>query len=113
MKALSVRQPHAARIASGEKPIEFRSWQTGYRGDLLIVASKYPCKGHVTGVTVCVVRLDSITRGIESGTGPHVGRSCYLWHLTNPRPVLPFPVRGKLMIFEVAFPQTENPPASV
>lgn len=42
MKALSVKQPWAELIARGEKSIETRTWQTNYRGDLLICASARP-----------------------------------------------------------------------
>lgn len=38
MKALTVRQPHAAFIARGAKPIETRGWSTSYRGPLIIHA---------------------------------------------------------------------------
>jgi hypothetical protein len=40
MKALSIRQPWAWAIVSGLKTIENRSWQTNYRGPLLIHAAK-------------------------------------------------------------------------
>lgn len=36
MKAISVRQPFPALIAHGHKRLEIRSWQTEYRGPLLI-----------------------------------------------------------------------------
>ena len=39
VKALSIKQPWAGMIACGAKPIEYRSWKTPYRGDLLICAS--------------------------------------------------------------------------
>lgn len=42
MKAVSVRQPWAAMIAQGHKPIETRTWSTRHRGELLIVASRLP-----------------------------------------------------------------------
>ena len=38
-KALTVNQPMAFAIISGDKPIENRSWQTDYRGPLVIHAS--------------------------------------------------------------------------
>jgi hypothetical protein len=38
VKALTVRQPHAQLIALGVKTIETRSWQTAFRGPLLIHA---------------------------------------------------------------------------
>lgn len=40
MKALSLTQPWATLVALGEKTIETRSWQTSYRGPLLIHAAK-------------------------------------------------------------------------
>ena len=40
MKALSIRQPWAWLIARGFKPIENRTWNTRFRGRLLIHASK-------------------------------------------------------------------------
>jgi hypothetical protein len=39
-KALTVCQPYAHLIALGVKPIENRTWETGYRGLLLIHAGK-------------------------------------------------------------------------
>ncbi len=38
MKALSIKQPWAHYIASGQKTIETRTWETKYRGPLLICA---------------------------------------------------------------------------
>src|SRR5437016_10859136 len=40
MKALSVRQPWAWLIVNGHKDIENRSWQTKFRGKLLIHAGQ-------------------------------------------------------------------------
>ncbi|WP_300297652.1 ASCH domain-containing protein [Anaerosolibacter sp.] len=40
MKTLSIIQPWATLIATGEKRIETRSWATKYRGPLLIHSSK-------------------------------------------------------------------------
>lgn len=42
MKALCVRQPWALAIVDGIKTIEVRSWQTDYRGELLVCASAAP-----------------------------------------------------------------------
>ena len=38
MKALSVKQPFAGLISSGQKTIEVRSWKTAHRGQVLICA---------------------------------------------------------------------------
>src|SRR5574344_1184368 len=40
MKVLTIKQPWASLIISGYKRFEFRSWQTKYRGELLIHAGK-------------------------------------------------------------------------
>jgi predicted transcriptional regulator len=40
MKALSIRQPWAELILQGKKKIEIRTWNTNFRGDFLIHASK-------------------------------------------------------------------------
>ena len=40
MKVLTIRQPWATLIMRGDKRFEFRSWQTKYRGELLIHAGK-------------------------------------------------------------------------
>lgn len=40
MKVLTIKQPWATLIMQGDKRYEFRSWQTRYRGDILIHAGK-------------------------------------------------------------------------
>lgn len=40
MKTLTIKQPWASLIIEGYKRFEFRSWQTKYRGELLIHAGK-------------------------------------------------------------------------
>jgi hypothetical protein len=40
MKALSIQHPWVDAILAGEKTIEIRSWETTYRGEFLLHASK-------------------------------------------------------------------------
>ena len=40
MKAITLTQPWATLVASGEKQVETRSWKTSYRGPLAIHAAK-------------------------------------------------------------------------
>jgi predicted transcriptional regulator len=42
MKALSLKQPFAELILQGRKTIELRKWNTKFRGEFLIHASKSP-----------------------------------------------------------------------
>ena len=44
MKVLSIKQPYAELVVSGRKKIELRKWNTKYRGEFLIHASKIPDK---------------------------------------------------------------------
>lgn len=124
MKALSVRQPWAHLIASGEKTIEVRSWQTNYRGKLLIcsssaeknyffeVAGEYAKNGEELllmpyGVTFCTVDLIDVRPLAEADRdaafledGDDIADQ-YAWVLENPTPVRFNKVFGKLRLFEV------------
>ncbi len=42
MKALSLKQPYAELVVSGRKSIELRKWNTKFRGEFFIHASKTP-----------------------------------------------------------------------
>jgi len=42
MKVLSLKQPFAELVVSGKKTIELRNWNTKFRGEFLIHASKIP-----------------------------------------------------------------------
>jgi hypothetical protein len=96
MRSISIKQPHAERIAAGSQRIEHRSWRApslvGH--DILIVASKSTMKGYAgepRGVTVCVVHV--VRMAGERGD--------YRWHVENPRRVKPFEVKGSRGIFRV------------
>ena len=94
MKALSLHPMYATEIAVGDKPEEYRTWQTSYRGDLLICASTYNDGWeYPRGYALCVVNLYDIKWSEED--------ECYAWQLRNIRPVVPFPVKGKLHLYDV------------
>ena len=64
MKALTISQPYASLIASGEKWVENRSWFTPYRGQLAIHAgsgtqylTKSQLREYPTGVVIAVCRI--------------------------------------------------------
>jgi hypothetical protein len=107
MKALSIKQPWAALIVSGIKPVENRSWATSYRGPLLIHASKrhdheanvrLDATHLVHGAIVGIVDLIDIVTAHPSPyfTGP------YGWVLANPRRIEPpIPMRGQQRLFDV------------
>jgi hypothetical protein len=103
MKALSIKQPWANMIASGEKTIETRTWQTKHRGRLLIVSSKEPNiapAGYALAVVELVdCRPMSVLDEAHARCDKYDG--AYSWVLENASVVKPFPVRGQPSIFEV------------
>jgi hypothetical protein len=107
VKALSVKQPWANLIASGEKTIETRRWETAYRGPLLIVSLKKPaiepagCALAVAELIDC--RLMEKEDEQEALCGLYEG--AYAWVLHDVKRIRPFPVRGRLGLYEVAVPE--------
>lgn len=65
MKAITISQPYASLIASGEKWIENRTWSTSYRGQIAIHAGKgtqYLTRSELAGVPHgCVIAIAELT----------------------------------------------------
>ena len=107
MKAISLYPDWAMMVALGVKTVECRSWRTGHRGDLLVCSSSRRVPGCVCGHALCVVSLDSVTPFLPGDVhdafmdGLDVPEGSYAWHLSNPRVVRPFRVRGRQRLFEV------------
>jgi hypothetical protein len=136
MKAISVRQPYAGLIVQGEKTIEMRTWQTSYRGSLLICSgtsrtinipnreeraafdAEFP-RGVAVGIVdlVCIRKFN--VKDAEYTGEPFICELVreefkpedmadydgFSWILENPRKIKPFPVKGKLMLFDVELPK--------
>lgn len=106
LRALSVRNPHALRIALGLKTIETRTWPTGYRGDLLIVSSARP-RIWPHGRALTVVRLDDCRPMRPPDAGPAgvpYRPGLWAWVLGDNRPLTPFPLKGRLKFFRAELP---------
>ena len=84
MRALSLTEPWATLVAIEAKRIETRSWQTGYRGELLIHAAKnYP----------------GWARALEQSFGDYsIGR--FAWILDDVRRITPTPAKGALGLWK-------------
>ena len=94
MKAISIKNPYATQILRGTKTIEYRSWDTKHRGDLLICSSANPkVPGMLSGYALCIVNLVETTY--------NRAEDIYEWHLENVRKIKAFPVSGKLNFFDV------------
>jgi len=113
MKALSVKQPWAGYIACGSKTIETRTWETKYRGLVLICASQKPEKfgpeyfhpevTKITGKALCVAEIVDCVPLEKKHEEKAFCRAYdgYAWMLENIRPIAPFPVKGQLGLFNV------------
>jgi len=97
MKALSIYPEPVMEIFMGDKTIEYRTWQTDYRGDLLICAGSKKEPGFVNGYAYFVVSL----LDIRPEEGWDDDRRGYEWILGAPRLIRPIPVRGRLFLFDV------------
>ena len=119
MKAITVQQPFAYEIASGEKTIEVKDWDTLHRGDLLICASGKPAFSReemeeieeeygttfLYGYALCIVRLADVRLMRKGDEEPaleeEVDPEAYSWVIEDVRQVIPVPVKGKQGVFEV------------
>lgn len=115
MRVLSVKQPWADLIASGEKSLEIRSWPTKYRGPLLIAASAAPSRSEDArrhpmparermGILVCVVDLVDVRPAVRADArlcGGFDPSGEWAWVLEAPRRVQPVQYKGTLGIREV------------
>lgn len=111
MKAISIKQPWANRIISGQKTIETRFWRTDYRGKLLIVSSKRP-KSEWAGCAlgyVSLVDCRPMTPQDEVAAMCECLPGLYAWMLENVVAIAaPCPVRGQLRLYEVPFPPSRD-----
>lgn len=112
VKAISIKQPAASKIARSEKTIEVRTWYTSYRGPILIVSSKSPSNQGPTGVALAIVDIADcrpMTAVDEAAACCESESSWFSWVLTNVRTIAdPFAVRGQLGMYEVELPDAEQ-----
>ncbi len=123
MKALSFHQPRAEQIVCGEKTVDIRTWQTAYRGPLVVHASSERRDGRCRalgfdpdtlayGALVGAVDLVEIVPLDEAAYAAlrdeHLldasfpGAPCYAWRFAAPRRFeTPIPWRGQMRLFEV------------
>lgn len=75
MKALSLKQPYAELIVTGQKTIELRSWKTKHRGKFLVHASKY--QPSLSELEPFGLKLDQLEFGALIGTAELVSVKDY------------------------------------
>jgi predicted transcriptional regulator len=117
MKALSLKQPYAELILQGKKKIELRNWNTNFRGEFFIHASKKPDKESMKkfgfselplGCIVGKVTLSYVKKYLDEAEHQkdkdlHLASSYwgnYGFVLENPLRVDKIPSKGKLGFWE-------------
>lgn len=98
MKALSIHAPYIYEILIGTKKEEYRTWKPKEKGRVLLCSSSKKYKGYVSGYALCTAEISRIRNYPGEGTN---GRMLYGWELKNIKYVEPFPVKGKLHLFDV------------
>lgn len=121
MKCITLKQPFASLIANGYKRIEFRSWKSSYRGDLLIHAGSgvdkeamkrfaYLNLDYPQGVIIAKVKMvdcieitDEVKEELKKedkivyqGAINHQGENEYGFVLEDIEKIDPIPIKGKL-----------------
>ncbi len=128
MKCLSVSQPFADLILSGNKTIELRKWNTNFRGEFLIHAPikirKADCKRLkitkklVTGAIIGKAELYDVkkynsTKEVKADKKFHLASKdfhnrAYGFMLKNSKSFrIPIPCKGRLGFFDVDIPKTK------
>jgi len=117
MKCLSIRQPWAHPIVNGTKDVENRSWETAYRGPLLIhagltmhtAALGYLARWHGIEMDGSVLQFGLILGAVDvvdcrkKKTSRWHRRGDFGWYFENPRRLrTPIPYKGQLKLFEVS-----------
>jgi ASCH domain len=128
MKALSIRQPWAWLIVNGFKPVENRTWESFYRGPLLIHAGKLMT---MADYEACLLFVDchhdtriarlKIPQPMQLDRGGIVGRAVMTgcvreydsnWFcgpfgfvLEQAKPLAFRPIKGQLSFFEAGEPE--------
>jgi hypothetical protein len=84
-------------VAKGQKNVEYRSWGTSYRGDLLVVAATYVprLRQHRDLPRGCALAVVTLVDCVQ------VEPRLHAWLLENPRTVPSIPVKGRQRLWRV------------
>ncbi|HLF54067.1 MAG TPA: ASCH domain-containing protein [Candidatus Nanoarchaeia archaeon] len=117
MKTLSLKQPFAELILQGKKKIELRKWNTKFRGEFFIHASKTPDKesmskfGFTSLPTGCIVgkaflkEVKKYKNEAEHKKDKNLHLASSFWGnygfiLENPQRIKEIPCKGALNFWE-------------
>lgn len=112
-KALSVHQPYAGKIANGLKPIEVRSRNINYRGNIVICSTASPViEGYENSVALCIAEIYDVVKFSELTENEkiltqipkqnwYLYKTFYAWKLRNIKKVHKMPVKGGQGLFNL------------
>lgn len=113
-RCITIRQPWAWLIVAGHKDIENRSWTPQHRGPLAIHAGlDFDDAGaeFAKGLGIEVPTRTACRRGsviglvdlvdIRPSSSPWAFAKSEHWWLANPRPIVPFGIKGRLGLWSV------------
>ena len=124
MKVLSLKQPFAELVVSGKKKIELRKWNTNFRGDFLIHASKSPDVksmekfgfenlplGFIVGKAT-LTKVKNYNNEAEHIADRDLHLADSVWGnfgfvLENPERINPIPAKGKLNFWDFNLNQND------
>lgn len=92
MKALSVSPDFALDILTGRKNYEYRSWDTQYRGRILICSTQKKIEGTIPGHALITCEIINTKK---------IAANKFAWKLDNFIAIKPFAVKGQQRFFEV------------
>lgn len=106
-KALTVRPDWMACYLAGIKTVECRTWQTDYRGDIILCSSAKRIRDTIPGHALMIARLDDIVPFAKKHLGPALLRPsdvpshAYAWIFKDFRLIKPVPVKGHLGLWDL------------
>ncbi len=126
LRVLTIRQPWAELIIRGIKPVENRTWQTTYRGSLLIhAAAKYDVDGALDAVQsgqisygaawICataprgaIIGQVDLADCVQDSSSEWAEEGCWHWLLENPQVFdEPIPWRGRQGLWTITEAELE------
>jgi diguanylate cyclase (GGDEF)-like protein len=103
VKAITLREPSASRIAAGEETAGYKGFRTAYRGEILIVADEEPWYGLALAELVDVRPISpSMHAPLERG---------FAWVFANVVRITRFPVAHRSGLFTAEVPEGALPSA--
>lgn len=107
-KALTIGSDWMLNYVSGSKSIECRTWQTDYRGDIILCSNAKRARGTMPGHALMIANLVDIQtfskklhlKGSDMFASD-VPPKAFAWLFDNFRFIQPIPVKGKLSLWEL------------